>query len=113
MKHQHNCHCGFEKHLAKFKKGRKLGVFGIAFLGLHILWHVAECLVLPAIFVAFSHGHSQEDALANESYQSISVREAENLINFLPWRGAQPNASTATTYLYLPKPPDTIRESFG
>lgn len=51
MKHQHICHCGLKDQLRRFKAG-KLGLLGgILILG-HLLFHVAECLIIPAILFA-------------------------------------------------------------
>lgn len=61
----HHCHCGFEKR-HQLAKGKKLGVLGAALMVLHLLYHVAECLILPAVFMAWS-GHSAEDAIAAEA----------------------------------------------
>lgn len=62
---KHHCHCGFRKR-HQLAKGKKLGAFGIALMILHLLYHVAECLILPAVFMAWS-GHSAEDAIAAEA----------------------------------------------
>lgn len=61
---KHHCHCGFEKR-HQLAKGKKLGVLGAVLMVLHLLYHVAECLILPAVFMAWS-GHSAEDAIAAE-----------------------------------------------
>lgn len=47
---KHSCHCGFEQRCRNFRK-RKLGKLGVVLLCLHLLYHVAECLVLPTIVV--------------------------------------------------------------
>ena len=47
---KHCCHCGFREHFSHFKT-KKLGLLGGVLLILHLLWHVAECLILPALFV--------------------------------------------------------------
>lgn len=80
---KHHCHCGFEKR-HQLAKGKKLGVFGAALMVLHLLYHVAECLILPAVFMAWS-GHSAEDAIAAEAENpesseqiSLDVTETPN-----------------------------------
>lgn len=49
---KHHCHCGLGDKLHQLKAG-KLGLLGGIFLVLHLLFHVAECMVLPALIVAF------------------------------------------------------------
>lgn len=113
MKHHHDCHCGFEKHLAKFRRGRKLGILGAVLISLHILWHVAECLILPAIFVAFSHHHQETIATGDDvEYKYIAIEQMEDFTDSLPYRGELPNVSTAAAWLYPPAVPDMIRGSF-
>lgn len=51
---KHCCHCGLKSQLQKFKAG-KLGLLGGFLIIGHLLFHVAECLILPAIIVAFNH----------------------------------------------------------
>lgn len=55
---KHCCHCYFKEQLRKFKAG-KLGLLGGFLIVGHLLFHVAECLVLPALFVAL-HPHDAE-----------------------------------------------------
>ena len=59
---KHHCHCGFEKR-HQLSKGKRLGALGATFMILHLLYHVAECLILPAVFMAFSN-HSADEAIA-------------------------------------------------
>lgn len=56
---KHHCHCGLEKHFQHFRV-KKLGLAGVIFMGLHILFHVVECLILPSILVTFG-GHLAEE----------------------------------------------------
>lgn len=73
----HHCHCGLKSQLHKFR-ARKLGLVGIVLMGLHILFHVAECLVLPAILVAFSGPHDEATATSSdEIVETVEVGEAE------------------------------------
>ncbi len=51
---KHCCHCHLQEQLHKFKAG-KLGLLGGVLIVGHLLFHVAECLILPAILVAFNH----------------------------------------------------------
>lgn len=57
---KHHCHCHFREQLRNFKAG-KLGLLGGFLIVGHLLFHVAECLVLPALLVAFNH-HDAEAA---------------------------------------------------
>jgi len=54
MRSHHHCHCGLKEQLKKFKAG-KLGLLGGVLIVGHLLFHVAECLIIPAIIVALSH----------------------------------------------------------
>ena len=57
------CHCGLKGHLKKFR-AKKLGALGVVLMGLHILWHAVECLVLPAVLVALGGQAVADDAEA-------------------------------------------------
>lgn len=72
---EHHCHCGFKKR-HQLAKGKKLGVLGATLMILHLLYHVAECLILPAIFMAWG-GHSAEDAVAAEATSPESSEQIE------------------------------------
>ncbi len=69
MKHLHHCHCGLRGQLQKLHAGQ-IGLLGSILLIGHLLFHVAECLVLPAILVAL---HGSEAEAATE----LSPEEAE------------------------------------
>lgn len=74
MKHCHHCHCGFAERSKKFKAG-KLGWLGGVFVVLHLLYHVAECIVLPAALLAM-HGKTAEAAeLGTEEVQETTFAD--------------------------------------
>lgn len=80
---KHHCHCGLEKHLQRFRM-KKLGAVGVVLMGLHILFHIVECLVLPSILVAFSGHLAEETAQAADpavmaEVDSPSVPESPQL----------------------------------
>ncbi len=58
MKHGKHCHCGLGGQIKKFKAGQ-LGIFGGILIIGHLLFHVAECLVLPA-FLMMINGNTAE-----------------------------------------------------
>lgn len=60
------CHCGFNKHLSRLraKTGKRLGIFGVTLMVGHFLFHVVECLVLPAILMGVGGHIAGDDALA-------------------------------------------------
>lgn len=58
---KHSCRCGFEKHCKKLK-ARKLGKLGVLLVGLHLLYHVAECLILPTILIGASEYFAHRDS---------------------------------------------------
>lgn len=62
---KHHCHCGFKKH-HDLSKGKRLGALGVTFMILHLLYHVAECLILPAVFMAFSNHHDDTAVAVSE-----------------------------------------------
>lgn len=69
MKH---CHCGLKSHFHSLK-AKKLGLVGVILIVLHVLFHVVECLIVPALFVAFS-GHSDDSsATAAESSEVVEL----------------------------------------
>lgn len=67
MKH---CHCHFREQVKKFKAG-KLGLFGGILIVGHLLFHVAECLIIPALLVAIH----REDAEAIEELTDTQLQE--------------------------------------
>lgn len=71
---KHHCHCGFFKRHAHFK-AKRFGALGAVLMVLHLLYHVAECLVLPAIFVGLSHGHDDTAAVSDETYESLNITD--------------------------------------
>lgn len=79
MKHTH-CHCGLKEQLKKFRAG-KLGLLGGALILGHLLFHVAECLVLPAIFLAV--GSNAEGETHPSSELSILALQETTFGEFL------------------------------
>jgi len=69
MKSHHHCHCGLENQLKKFKAG-KLGLLGGAVIVGHLLFHVAECLVIPAVIIALNRHEA-------EAVDELDVRDLE------------------------------------
>lgn len=75
---KHHCHCGFKKH-RDLSKGKRLGALGVTFMVLHLLYHVAECLILPAVFMAFSNHHDDTAVAVSETEiisEQINLDEA-------------------------------------
>lgn len=64
-----HCHCGFKSHLKSLKAG-KLGFLGALLFGLHFLFHVVECLVLPAVLVGLGGHFTEAPAVALEQTQT-------------------------------------------
>ncbi len=77
MKHSKHCHCGLDGQIRKLRAG-KLGILGGILLIGHLLFHVAECLVLPALLMAFS-GKSAEavSELDEATLQETTFASAE------------------------------------
>lgn len=50
---KNRCHCGLKEHFCHFR-ARKLGALGLVLMGIHIIFHIVECLVLPAILIGLS-----------------------------------------------------------
>ncbi len=71
-KHLPGCHCGLKEQLKKFRAG-KLGVLGGILIVGHLLFHVAECLVIPAIIIAFggNAAETMETNIVNPSEISL------------------------------------------
>ena len=73
---KHHCHCGFRDHLKRFR-AKKLGLAGGIFLVLHLLFHVAECLILPSILVGLGGHLAEEPAVATDGESSIVEENPE------------------------------------
>lgn len=74
---KHHCHCGLEKHLERFRL-KKFGAVGVVLMILHVLFHIVECLVLPAALVALGGHAVEEDAAAvSESVMTVPAEEIE------------------------------------
>lgn len=71
MSHPHHPHCKLDEQVKKFKAG-KLGLLGSLLIVGHLLFHVAECLIVPAIIVAIGH----HDASASEELSSAELPQA-------------------------------------
>lgn len=83
MKHRHHCHCHFRDQLTKFKAG-KLGLLGGFLIVAHLLFHVAECLLLPVIIASFSHHDAEAVAELNtEEMQETTHNTASDQLNIL------------------------------
>lgn len=50
---KHCCHCHIDEQIKKFKAG-KLGLLGGVLIIGHLLFHVAECLVIPVIIAGLN-----------------------------------------------------------
>ncbi len=70
---KHHCHCGFREHFKLFR-ARKIGFLGGAFLFLHLLFHVAECFILPSILVGLG-GHLAEEPVAAASGEQVVIED--------------------------------------
>lgn len=75
MKCRHSCHCGLKDQLRKMKAG-KLGLLGSVLIVGHLLFHVAECLVIPAILIAAN----RQDAEAVQEINLLDILEDDNSV---------------------------------
>ena len=78
-----HCHCGFKAHLKSLKAG-KLGFFGVLLLVLHFLFHVVECLVLPAVLVGLGGHFTEAPAVALEQTQTAPATPLPSLTSHTP-----------------------------
>lgn len=78
-----HCHCGLKEHFQVLKM-KKLGFLGALLMVLHLLFHVVECLILPAILVAFSQPSEAATAVEPEASNQISLEEDQSLTHFYP-----------------------------
>lgn len=85
MKHSH-CHCGFKSQIKKLRAG-KLGALGIFLVVGHLLFHVAECLIIPAIILAIN----RHDAEAIEELSSQDIQETTFVTDFDELRDLKAN----------------------
>lgn len=104
---KHHCHCGFKKR-HQLAKGKKLGVLGASLMILHLLYHVAECLILPAVFMAWSGrpvetAEAAEETVMAEDIIATEIVEAKN-----PETSEQTELDTEETskpeFLFLSQP---------
>ncbi len=68
---KHCEHCRIEKHFHLFQ-AKKVGIFGVVFMGLHLLFHVFELLILPSALVLFG-GHLAEEPATATSKQTPDI----------------------------------------
>lgn len=73
MKH---CHCGLKEHF-QTAHVKKLGALGVVFMIGHLLFHVVECLLIPALLVAFHHQETPSATAAEAAPQPAPVLEVE------------------------------------
>lgn len=105
-KHCHHCRCGFERALERLraKTGKRLGALGATFMILHLLFHVVECIVVPAILVGINQQISTEDAVATSETQTVtegdsSVDEtAYSSYDLLSWDFADASQKLTLSY---------------
>lgn len=64
---KHECHCGLSKHLKHFR-AKKLGIVGVILMLVHILFHVVECLILPAIIVGVTEQATSAKSAETKDY---------------------------------------------
>lgn len=79
---KHHCHCGLHDQLKRFS-AKKLGLLGITLMIGHLLFHVVECLILPALIVGFSGHHDHQTASA-ESLETVTAVIEESLLETTP-----------------------------
>ena len=80
MKRQ--CRCGLREHFLHFR-AKRLGVLGIFLMVAHILFHVVECLVLPAVLVGLG-----SQASATSESENIEIQEPINCVPDSLWQGS-------------------------
>ncbi len=74
---KHHCKCGFEKHLSHFRF-KRAGIIGVVLMGLHLLFHVVECLVLPSILLSFGgHLHDESASALDQTTSEVMAVETE------------------------------------
>ena len=85
-------HCGFEKrHPHVGKQGKRIGAVGAALIVLHLLYHVAEILILPAALVALGgpqathHAESAAAMSLDEEQEAEDRDEAGATRAFMTW----------------------------
>ena len=83
MKHTH-CHCGLKEQLKKFRAG-KLGLIGGVLILGHLLFHVAECLILPAIFLAAT-SNAESETHQTQEFSILALQETtfDEFVKYLP-----------------------------
>lgn len=81
---KHECHCGLNKHL-KHLRAKKLGIVGAMLMLVHILFHVVECLILPAIIVGVTEqATSAKSAEAKGYARQVRIDHTDGHSLFVP-----------------------------
>lgn len=73
---KHHCHCGLKEHFQSLRV-KKLGALGVVLMVLHILFHVVECLLIPALLVAFHDQETQPATATSSVEQSVTELQIE------------------------------------
>lgn len=60
-----HCHCKFEEKRKKLRAG-KFGALGGCLVVLHLLYHVAECLILPVVLIGFHRNNAEATQIDEE-----------------------------------------------
>ena len=68
---KHCQHCRIEKRFHLFR-AKRVGLLGAILMGLHLLFHVFELLILPSAFMLFS-GHLAEEPATATSNQPANI----------------------------------------
>ncbi len=100
-----HCHCGLEKTLERFH-AKRFGIVGLVLIIGHLLFHVAECLVIPALIVVFSQGKSTATDESVTTNSALTSEVAKTETPSVPEMGAKsPCLSNMPQTLFCPNDP--------
>lgn len=71
---ERHCHCHLHAQIRKLKAG-KLGILGGILIVGHLLFHVAECLVLPAVMMALQGNTAEAAEVSAEDITELTATQ--------------------------------------
>ena len=70
---KHHCHCELGEKIHRLE-AKKLGILGGGLVVLHLLFHVAEALVIPAMILALRGETAATTEIAEDEEMSLTMK---------------------------------------
>ncbi len=75
---KHCAKCRIEKHLGCFRI-KRAGLVGAILMGAHVLFHIAECLIVPSIVFTVSRQVGDQPVVAISQEESTAQSETKKI----------------------------------